>query len=277
MTEHSARPPRMVVTDFDGTLHHPENQVSNRDLDTLVRMQEEGIVRVIATGRNMFSFRRLIPDDFPIDYLIFSTGCGILDWRTKELVHASHLESSRAREVATTLVEEGINFMVHRAVPENHHFVYFPGPAPNEDFHRRCELYHPYATPFDGITIPFDPVSQIIAILPPDPEAFDRLASRFNGVQVIRSTSPISGSWFWMEFFHPGVSKGSAASWLSASLGIDRAEVVALGNDYNDLELLEWAGHAYMVEDAPPELRSLFRQARRAKEHALSGVMDLYW
>ncbi|HDJ32667.1 MAG TPA: HAD-IIB family hydrolase [Bacteroidetes bacterium] len=117
----------------------------------------------------------------------------------------------------------------------------------------------------------------MLAIVPPEAEKFDALAGRFEGVRVIRSTSPISGEWFWMEFFHPRVSKGAAAAWLSDHLGIDRERTLALGNDYNDVEMLEWAGHAYIVEDAPEELKALYRQARRVEEHALTGVMDLYW
>ncbi|HDR89787.1 MAG TPA: HAD-IIB family hydrolase [Bacteroidetes bacterium] len=276
MMEKKTRP-GMVLTDFDGTLHHPVNSVSSRDLETLHRMEDEGIVRVIATGRNLFSFRRLIPDDFPVDYLIFSTGCGIYDWKNKKMVHACSLDRPLADAVVEKLVEEGVGFMVHREVPENHHFVYFPGKELNPDFEKRCELYRPYASPFDGKNIPFQTVSQVLAIVPPDGKKFDELAAKFEGVRVIRSTSPISGEWFWMEFFHPGVSKGAAAAWLSDHLGIDRERTLALGNDYNDVEMLEWAGHAYMVEDAPEDLKALYRQARRVEDHALTGVMDLYW
>ena len=267
----------MVVTDFDGTLHHPLHAVSGKDMETLVRMGEEGIVRVIATGRNLFSFRRLIPDNFPIDYLIFSTGCGIFDWNKKEMVQASSMPLSLARKIIRILTEKGAGFMVHNEVPDNHHFVYNEGREYNPDFDRRCAFYQPYALPFNGTDIPYKTISQVLTIVPPDTLAFDHLASCFSDVRIIRSTSPISGEWFWMEFFSPTVSKGAAADWLSRSLGIDRLETVALGNDYNDIEMLEWAGHSYMVEDAPDHLRAMYRQARRVEEHALSGVMDLFW
>ncbi len=38
-----------------------------------------------------------------------------------------------------------------------------------------------------------------------------------------------------------------------------RAEVVAVGNDYNDRDLLEWAEHAYVVANAAPPLKARYR------------------
>ena len=48
------QPPRMVITDLDGTLLNRERKVSDRDAATLRRCAERGIVRVIATGRNLY-------------------------------------------------------------------------------------------------------------------------------------------------------------------------------------------------------------------------------
>ena len=61
-----------------------------------------------------------------------------------------------------------------------------------------------------------------------------------------------------IEIFAPEVSKSGAAAWLAASCGIAREEVCAVGNDYNDEDLLSWAGRAYVVGNAPPALRSRF-------------------
>ena len=70
---------KIVFTDLDGTLLNSDQHPGRRDLEMLHRLGEQGIVRVIVTGRNLFSLSKVLGDDFPVDYVIFSTGAGILD------------------------------------------------------------------------------------------------------------------------------------------------------------------------------------------------------
>lgn len=56
-----------------------------------------------------------------------------------------------------------------------------------------------------------------------------------------------------------GISKGSALRQLAARLGVDRKEVMAIGDNFNDVEMLEWAGQAILMANAAQELRTLAR------------------
>lgn len=56
------------------------------------------------------------------------------------------------------------------------------------------------------------------------------------------------------EFTHPSVNKGTAVAWLANRLGIGRAEVLAIGDDWNDLELLRYAGLGVAVANAHPDV-----------------------
>jgi Cof subfamily protein (haloacid dehalogenase superfamily) len=273
---HYSHTVRMVITDLDGTLHHPDTGISKLDLDALSRLGDQGIIRVIATGRNLFSFRRLIADDFPLDYLIFSSGAGIMEWKGKRMMCRTSLPLNEVEKVIHFLLGEKLDFMVHQAVPENHRFVYHGNLETNEDFRRRCELYRDFATPYQGV-IPFPEVSQVLVIIPPDPVVYQTLCQRFPGVKVIRSTSPLNGHSIWLEVFHASVSKGHAASWLAARLRITPAETLACGNDYNDIELLEWAGKAYLLENAPEELKHRFSKAGHVRDSGFSGVIHRYF
>jgi len=78
----------MVVTDLDGTLFQRDRRPSPRNLRTLVKLGRRGRLRVIATGRNLFSARKVLPLDFPVDYLLFSSGAGIMDWPAQKLLRA---------------------------------------------------------------------------------------------------------------------------------------------------------------------------------------------
>jgi hydroxymethylpyrimidine pyrophosphatase-like HAD family hydrolase len=54
------------------------------------------------------------------------------------------------------------------------------------------------------------------------------------------------------------VSKSRTAAWLAEELKIDKSEIVSVGNDYNDLDLLEWTAKSYVVDNAPADLKDRF-------------------
>ena len=71
---------------------------------------------------------------------------------------------------------------------------------------------------------------------------------------MVRTTSPLDGESVWIEIFPNHVSKGTTAAWLAERLGIEPYDTAAVGNDYNDLDLLGWAHRSYVVENAPEDL-----------------------
>jgi hydroxymethylpyrimidine pyrophosphatase-like HAD family hydrolase len=78
----------------------------------------------------------------------------------------------------------------------------------------------------------------------------------------------------WLEIFPPGVSKGSAARSLARSLGFVPADCLAIGNDYNDLDLLAWAGQAYLTADAAEPLRGLYPAAPASTDAPLAWLAE---
>ena len=113
--------------------------MSERDYATLLRLREYGYIRVIATGRSLYSISRVLPDDFPIDYLVFSSGAGIMDWQKKKLILKKSLDREEIESVCSLFRERDFDFMIHEPIPENHRFYYYTGTdgRKNMDFERR--------------------------------------------------------------------------------------------------------------------------------------------
>jgi hypothetical protein len=62
-----------------------------------------------------------------------------------------------------------------------------------------------------------------------------------------------------LDLLPPGVSKGWALERLAARLGVDRRETMAIGDNWNDVDMLEWAGQGVMMGNAAVELRAMAR------------------
>jgi HAD superfamily hydrolase (TIGR01484 family) len=258
--------PHLFVIDFDGTLLNDDRAVSFRDMETLARLRDKGVVVAIATGRSLYSFQRALaqiritPSQLPVDYLIFSTGAGILQLNRNQLLR--HLAVSRpdVARIITCFERRQLDYMVHKAIPDTQFFLYRSHGRDNPDFFHRISLYAPFATPLTPDTPLYNSATQVLAVMPRDGRAEQRvehaaqIRAELAGFSVVHATSPLDHRSVWIEVFHHRVSKSRAAAWLAAQLNIPRSRVTAVGNDYNDQDLLEWAGQAFWVANAPQEL-----------------------
>ena len=84
---------KLVATDLDGTFLKNDKSISQQNLDTLHPLGEKGILRVIATGRNLKKTTEVISPDVPFDYIVFSSGAGVYDWKNHELIYHQNLNA----------------------------------------------------------------------------------------------------------------------------------------------------------------------------------------
>ena len=253
------RPARgMFATDLDGTLLRTDRTLSPDDISALEKLGSAGISRVIATGRMPFSFRRLMGDQrLPVDYLILSTGTGIMDYCSGEILLSQGLTPGETGTVCREMAALDLDFFVQDEFPDNHRSWYRSSGWDNPDFFHRLSFYHEWSREYSADLTHTGKPSQIVAVVPPEDglrtwrRVLDLLG---NGFSVVRTTSPLDGKSMWIEVFPDGVSKGTAAAWLASSLGIEHSCTAAVGNDYNDGDLLEWAHMSYVVANAPEGL-----------------------
>ena len=250
---------RLVVTDLDGTLLDSASQLSDMNRRALESLGRNGVVRAVATGRSLYSARKVMDDDFPIDYLAFSSGIGIVSWEDGLHLTSHAMKPALVSRLVARLRDLALDFMVHHAAPDTHRFHFFRASDHNADFENRIRRYAPYARCWgDGSSTDVE-VSQLLVVEPPDTTSnLELLTLEFEGLHVVRTTSPLDHASRWIELFPAGVSKGSASEWIRRRHAIDPDRTVAVGNDYNDLDLLDWAARACVVSNAPPSMRARY-------------------
>lgn len=277
------RPPGLFITDFDGTLRTTSGTIAERDLETLRALGKDGYIRIVATGRSLYSLRRAVDDSFPIDYVVFSSGAGVLDYQQQRIIRKVDLDAEELRRIVAILLDLEKDFMIHEPIPNNHSFRYHSTGRDNPDFIRRCELYREHCRPFAGDTATLGLGAQLLVIEPTDGRrggpatgtsgtgtsasgtsasgttpTLALLQSCLPNCSIIRTTSPLDGQSVWIEIFPASVSKGRTTAWLAEMYGLGPDNSLAVGNDFNDESLLEWAGNAFVVANAPQELRQRF-------------------
>lgn len=253
---------KMFITDLDGTLFRSDNTFSKKDIQTLETLKEMKVVRVIATGRSIFSLQRSVKIDLPVDYLIFSTGAGIAAYPDpfENILKKKSLTANETRYAAEFLESLGVDYMIQNIIPDNHIFSYSYKSKNNDDFKTRLKFYKNHCFPLKGNINQIGESSQLLVIVPKNKanEILEIIKEKLYHFNIIKATSPFDGKTIWIEIFPKGTSKSSASSWLASQLGICQKDTIAIGNDYNDEDLLAWAGNAFVVENAPQDMKNSF-------------------
>lgn len=252
---------KMVVTDLDGTLLQNDQSISKEDLETLNLLGKLGICRVAATGRNLFKVRKALSPSDPFDYVICSSGAGIVDWQKQEIIRAINLPDELTARLIHYLIDKGYNFKVSDCFPDNHNFFWWKNhECPEID--RYIELHSKMGKA--GEIIPGNKYSssQLLLFFPKTSNRFDlvkkELLAQFSEISIIRTTSPLNENWLWMEIFPKGISKAHGIAEICHLKGINRKETLGIGNDFNDIEMLDFTHLSYVVRNSPEELREKF-------------------
>ena len=269
-------PRGMMVTDLDGTLRLSQGGFLQRDLDALELLRKNRVVRAIATGRSLYSYLRSVPTDFPVDYVIFSSGAGVIETADWTLVKKEGLEPDQVAKAAGLIREYGLDYMIHAPVPDNHVFYYDSVTGGIPDFIRRIGLYRDCSFPLAEAPESIGCSAQLVAMAYGDNgvSVYEKIKEQLNGFTVIRTTSPLDGQTIWIEIFPPHVSKSLTAKWLAGELGVHERHTLSIGNDYNDLDLLEWAATSYVVGNAPEDLKKRFRSVASNDTGGVAEAVD---
>lgn len=265
---------KLVATDLDGTFLRNDKSISKENLDTLHTLGERGILRVAATGRNLQKTREVIAGHIPFDYFVFSSGAGVYDCRKEELLFYRNIDKEMVRQIAAFLIEKDLNFHLFKAVPDNHQCWYYRGSVYCTEFEAYSGYNSNHSEPLpDGEPLDVE-ACQFLVLFPNNYELFSRLKkelqSLFPEVKVLRASSPLETGYIWMEIFHPAVSKGNGVKFLCDTLQIDHEHTLGIGNDFNDLDLLEFTRYSYLVENSPQELKDRFLITRSNEESAFA-------
>ncbi len=262
---------KAVVIDLDGTLLNDNKEVSDEDFQTLQDLGRKNSVRIIATGRSLYSFNEVIPSDFPIDYLIFAAGAGIMNFQTKEIIKSYILSSEDVKFISGKLINLRIDFQIREKIPHSHKYSYKRFFDKNPDFDRLNSMYKKHIREFSSSKTLND-ATRFITISPGD-EIVNIIFDEFLQYSVIRASSPIDNKSVWMEIYPKGVNKGSSLKYLCNLLNISLSDTIGLGNDYNDIEFLNITGKSYIVSNAPTVLKEKYAITVSNNENPLTEAV----
>ena len=267
----------MVVTDLDGTLLKNDKTISETDIDTLILLKEDRIIRVAATGRNIKKIEEVINDISLFDYFIFSSGAGVLNCNSGKIEYVQDLSKKTTNILIQFFIKKQTAFFLFQAIPQNHLFWCYKKGKRNPEYDSYCEHNNGRMENLPDTEMIDTTACQFLVILRTADEFFKLkkdIEKKFDDFKIIRASSPYETGYTWMEIFNKKVSKGNAVKFLCENKKINPLNTIGVGNDYNDIDFLDFTGHSYMTKNCPDELKGKYKSAPTNDENAFTYCIN---
>lgn len=237
---------RCIVSDLDGTLLMPDHSLSNEVVTAIRRYTEEGGLFTIATGRPLFTAQSII-DQIGIELPVILCNGAVLA-TSGEVIERKSLDTAVLADMLVEAHERGLMVLLFREASIE---VF----ARNEDI-EAFEHKESVACTLVSITDPDWRTGELEkVILLGELDRIEALWSHWAS-QLHNVVEKFQSEPHYVELISAEASKGKALERLSELLGIDRQSMMAIGNQMNDLPMLQAAGVGVAVANSPDELKS---------------------
>ena len=253
---------RMIASDMDHTLLDEHGEVPPGFDGYLRRLHAAGITFVAASGRPLNRLKQMFPPHEGVGY-IGDNGGTVSHGDTVLFQSLLDPESYRAMARLTLRVTPGVPVACG---PDAAYVLH--AHAGHEDYLSRFNPRIVYIDDFEELNAAIDKFSAYL----PQGESIRYFEEVFRPAYADRF-SVTTGSPLWVDVMNQGVHKGHGMRVLAKHLELDRHQLMAFGDGYNDLEMLDEAHHSYAVSNAYDEVR---RRARfLAGSNADHGVLTV--
>ncbi|MGI6005039.1 MAG: Cof-type HAD-IIB family hydrolase [Christensenellales bacterium] len=259
---------KLIAFDLDDTALTSDHRITDRLKGAVRRAMDKGVLLVLATGRVPRGALAYVEALGLEGLMINSQGALITDTSSGEILYHTPVPMALVREIVRFMRAHGM--YVQAVVPDGFYYEL------------ECRYSGEYArlNGFKGTRVddlerdlPAEP-TKMLAI--DEPEVIlairDTVKAHFGG----RLEATISKTQL-LEMVSPSASKGGALKWLSGRLGIAKEEMIAVGDSFNDLSMIEYAGLGVAVGNArEPVLRAADFVAPTNDEDGLAYTIEKF-
>lgn len=236
---------KLVATDIDGTLVKWDTSVSGGVKDCIKKLQENGVKVVLVTGR-MHCATKHLRDELGLNSPVVSYQGGLIKDSDGKTLYQENLDSDYAKEIINWAHKNDVHLNLYI---DDKLYV-----EKDDDCVKRYTdgKFVPYTVcPFESLKI--ENVNKILAIDYGNAERvtgwISELQAKFPELYIVKSTP------FFCEIGSPMAKKSLGVEFLAKHWNLSQDEILTIGDQNNDIELLKAGGVKVAMGNATPELK----------------------
>ena len=241
---------RMIVLDLDGTLTNSKKEITPHTRETLIRAQQQGIKVVLASGRPTYGIAP-IANQLELStyggYILAYNGGEIIDWKSKEVLHAQVLDPQVLPYMYRCAQENGFAIVTYRD-----NFVITE--TPDDEYVQKEATLNLMQTLKVENFLGYIDFSIPKCLIVGEAERLCLLEKQM--YEQLKETNEVYRSEpYFLELVPKGIDKAQSLEVLLRKVGISRDEVIACGDGFNDLSMIRYAGLGVAMHNAQPVVR----------------------
>ena len=278
MNKSTALPYSIIALDLDGTLTNSEKIITLRTFDALMKAQREGVRLVLASGRPTFGIAALANQLQLADYggyVLSYNGGRIIDWCEKTVIF-SQVVDQKLVPILYDFAEKAqlpiVTYLPEAILASKNEGEYLAEEARINGMPVvLAQNFVEEAMQIAGGSTKF--------LIPGEPELLIQLESEMKAalseqMEVFRSAP------FFLELPPKGIDKAQSLQRLLTHLGLERESLMAFGDGFNDLSMIQFAGQGVAMANAVEEVKSIADFVTTSNEedgiaHALEQLLFL--
>ena len=243
---------RLIATDVDGTLTRSDHRtISARNRAAFAAARTLGVDVLASSGRQPYAIGAIVAGSPLEGFVVGSNGSVAVDMATREVLFEELLDVAAQRTLALARLEEFPDVHVVSVRSAGNVYVAQHGYTGEQDPGADNALWpveHRFADLDEVLAEP----SLKLVVRHPDPAVAPERMLEVARALAVPGTHPTTSGAPFLEVGRSGVSKATALARFARDRGISPSEVVAFGDNLNDVEMLRWAGLGVAMGNAVP-------------------------
>ena len=242
---------KMIVLDLDGTLTNSKKEITPRTYEALMEAQKKGIVVVLASGRPTYGIMPLAKQLKLAEYggyILAYNGGKIMDCKSGDTVFNQELCPDLVPMLYDEAMKAGVHILTYQGdgiaatkaddeYVEHEAFINKMPVVEYSDFKNQVKY----------------PINKCLIVGDPEPlhKLELKLAAEMKGKISVYRSAP-----FFLECVPLGIEKSQSIDKLIKTIGIKQEEVIAVGDGYNDMGMIQYAGLGVAMANAEEEVKT---------------------
>lgn len=248
---------KMVAIDMDGTLLTPELKISGKTIEAVRKVIDSGVIVTLSTGR-MYPAALPFALELQLDVpLITCNGALIKCSRTGKEYHKKALSREHCMEILEYSISSDLNISLYKDDD-----IYTNGPY-NLYIHEEIDKTEPLIVN-DLKSVVDDSIIKIMV------SSKNKSALEYHSNTISKSYKDILNIYFSLPWFvevvHKEANKKHALEYLSRHFNIKKEEIIAIGDNFNDMEMMQYAGLGVAMGNAPDYLKEAADYVTRSND-----------